>query len=82
MPQPWDDWPQKDGEIIDLKGRRVIVRLIDGQETEAVFPRSFGCVFGSVIGWKVRIAFRPTPTKPAFVISRSLDDAHEQERCD
>ena len=70
MPRPWSDWPQADGVIVaKTTGRRVAVRLDDGREVEATFRRR-DSLFGNPIGWRVRIAFRPDPLKPAFVIKR------------
>ncbi len=71
MANPWDDWPQADGVIADVKGRSaIIVRLDDDREISATFPRRLGCIFGNLVGWRVRIAFRPTPAKPAFIIKK------------
>ena len=71
MANPWDDWPQADGLIADVKGRAaIVVRLEDGREINATFPRRAGCIVGSPIGWRVRIAFRPTSSKPAFIIKK------------
>ena len=71
--KPWDDWEQSDGEIVGWKGRLLVVQLPDGRMVDATFPRRTGCMFGDPIGWRVRIAFRPAPRKPAFIIGRSPD---------
>ena len=77
MAHPWDDWPQSDG-VADIKGRSAItVCLQDDREINATFPRRFGCILGNPVGWRVRIAFRPTPSRPAFIIKR-YDDAAEE----
>ena len=71
MGHPWDDWPQAGGVIADVKGRSaIIVRLEDNREINAMFPRRFSCISGNPIGWRVRIAFRPSSTKPAFIIKK------------
>ena len=43
--------------------RQLRVLLVTGQETIAVLPttRKFGCLFGSLVGWNVKIALRKSP---------------------
>lgn len=49
--------------------RQLHVRLDDGREVVAVLPktRKFGCLFGSLVGWKVRVAFLKPPKAPRIV---------------
>jgi hypothetical protein len=49
--------------------RQVRVRLANGEEIVAVLPklRKFGCLFGPLVGWKVRVAFRQAPKMPRVI---------------
>jgi hypothetical protein len=49
--------------------RQVRVRLATGEEILAVLPnlRKFGCLFGTLVGWKVRVAFRQPPKMPRVI---------------
>ena len=59
------------GEVIahGSEFRQVRVRLEGGREVEAVIPttRKFGCLFGSLVGWSVRVALREAPKKARVV---------------
>ena len=43
--------------------RQLRVLLVTGQETIAVLPttRKFGCLFGSLVGWNVKVVVRKAP---------------------
>lgn len=49
--------------------RQVHVRLANGEEIVAVLPklRKFGCLFGTLVGWKVRVVFRQPPKMPRVI---------------
>jgi hypothetical protein len=57
--------------------RHLCVRLTGGDEIEAVLPKNqkFGCLFGSLVGWRVKVVFRPPP-KMARVVDLARP-AHE-----
>jgi hypothetical protein len=59
------------GEIV-AHGRNfshVLVRLDRGDEINAVIPKTskLGCLFGSLVGWKVRVLFRKPPKMARIV---------------
>jgi hypothetical protein len=43
--------------------RQVCVRLQDGREVVVVLPklRKYGCLFGTMVGWRARVLFRQPP---------------------
>lgn len=60
-----------DGEILahGSDARHFRILLASGEEITAVLSRNreFGCLFGSLVGWKVKVVF-PKPPKIARVI--------------
>ena len=67
---PEYDPPRSMGEILESQGKVTKVRLTDGRIVTAYFARRIGCIFESVIGWKVKVQFRKNPIRPALIIRR------------
>jgi hypothetical protein len=59
------------GEVLahGSEWRQLSIRLTTGEEIVAVLPnlRKFGCSFGSLVGWRVRVQLRPSPKMPRIV---------------
>jgi len=60
-----------DGEILAHGSdyRRLQVRLTSGEEIAAMLPKhkKFGCLFGTLVGWKVKVILRLPPQMPRVV---------------
>ena len=53
------------GTILSSCGHSVVVRLEEGTDVQAIIPKDrFGCLFGSLVGWKVRITIPSPPQLP------------------
>lgn len=66
------------GEVVahGFNYRHLQLRLITGEEISAVLPtnRKFGCLFGSLVGWQVKVVFRQPPKMARIVdLARSAD---------
>jgi hypothetical protein len=59
------------GEIVGHAAsfHQVRVRLETGQEVVAALPnlRKFGCLFGTLVGWKARVRFYEPPKMPRII---------------
>jgi hypothetical protein len=66
-PEPWSFEPVE-GVIVALRSQYVI-RLVTGEEVKASLklPRRIGCIFGSLIGWRVKLV-RRRPPKSARIV--------------
>lgn len=60
------------------------VHLDDGRNVSAILPRSLlrkmGCLFGTLEGWRVSIAFRSHPKLPVILELRRPHDQREHTR--
>lgn len=62
-----------EGEIVGATPAGRLVKLANGDVIPAVFQRSrrFGCLFGTLVGWKVKVEILPPP-KPAKIIDLTM----------
>ena len=69
------------GTVVDMNSQGLLVRLCDGRDIRTSLPRDrkFGCLFGSLVGWKVTISIRPA-VKMARVIDISPPDSSQDGR--
>jgi hypothetical protein len=55
--------------VIISTSPRYVVRLVTGEEVRAghKLPRRFGCLFGTLVGWNVKVVVR-CPPKSARIV--------------
>jgi hypothetical protein len=77
MTDPGNGYGTVDGKVLahGRDYRHLTVRLSSGEDISAVLPatRKFGCPFGSLIGWKVKVVLHEQPKMSRIVESERPD---------
>jgi hypothetical protein len=70
MNERWEDWEQSRGVIVARQGKRKAkVRLADGRELFASWPRCLGDLAENRLHCQVKIAFRPNRSLLPMVVA-------------